>query len=424
MVQDSIKEATSPLNLLDPDRCRVSVVIPSYNHARFLRDAICSVIAQTYHDFEIIVVDDGSTDDTAQVAARYSPSIRYIFQKNAGLSAARNTGIRASTGAYLAFLDADDLWHPDFLARLVPVLDRNPDIGAVYSGSQFVDAHSRVLPQTIVRTVAPNRLHDSLIGGEFFPPCAVLVRKSAFDRVGLFDESLLASEDWDMWLRVSSEFSFDCVSEVLAQYRMHGDNMSRDLERMRASQYQVAEKHFGSPRGDPSAWPKDRQRAFAGIYLWHAWAHYQRRESNLGLEYTSRALTTYPGIAAQLDTFYMLACAEQAPGYLGELESLDLEKNSNRLLSTLSVIFSNPTIPARLRSSRRVAFGMAYFAVGILAYGKRQLGKARFYLAKAVINRPILLLNIQWILTFIKSLLGGRILSVLTQRKHARNFTR
>ncbi|HEX9077055.1 MAG TPA: glycosyltransferase family A protein, partial [Anaerolineae bacterium] len=119
MVQDSIKEATSPFNSPDPDRCRVSVVIPSYNHARYLRDAIRSVIAQTYRDFEIIIVDDGSSDDTPQVVAGFGNAVRYIRQENRGLAGARNTGVRAARGAFIGLLDADDIWMPEYLASML-----------------------------------------------------------------------------------------------------------------------------------------------------------------------------------------------------------------------------------------------------------------------------------------------------------------
>ncbi len=407
-------------NPIDSQPRQISVIIPSYNHANFLGDAIKSVLAQTWQDVEIIVVDDGSTDQTGQVAASFGATVRYIYQSNAGLSAARNTGIRAATGTYIGFLDADDLWRPDFLCTLVPILEGDSTVGAVYCGSQFVDHNARLLPQLLTRTVARDRLHDALINGEFFPPCAVLVRKSVFEAVGLFDERLRASEDWDMWLRVSAAYPFVGIPRVLSLYRMHGDNMSQDLERMRASQLQVVQKHFGAGEGDPAAWTPQRQRAYAGVYLWHALAYYRRGESTLGLDNLKSALLAYPPIAYRLDTFYMLGCLDQPLGYVGDPDTVDLEQNAHRVLTALNVIFSDAASAARLQPHRRRAFGTAFFALGVLAYNQRNRGAARRYLAQAVVQRPTLLTNRQWVLTFAKSCLNSHLLDALIQWKRVK----
>lgn len=403
-----------------PKTPHVSVIIPCYNQAHYLGEAVRSVLGQTCQDFEIIVVDDGSTDNTPQVVASFGKFVRYVYQTNAGLSAARNTGICATTSEYVGFLDADDLWLPDFLRTLVSILNRDQRFEAIYSGSQFVDVDGNLLPQKIMRTVSPDGLHDALIDGEFFPPCTVLARRSVFDKVGLFDVSLNASEDWDMWLRISEKFLFASEPRVLALYRMHGNNMSRDLNRMLESQLQVARKHFGSGEGDPSNWPETRQRAYAGIYLWQGLAYYQRKEPDLGSEYVRMALTTNPGITGSLDTFYMLSCAEQPPGYMGYFELADLERDANRVLTMLDTIFADPNTPVTLRSKRQVAYGMAFFALGLVAYGKRSLGQAREFLTRAVISRPSLLMDKKWILTFIKSLTGNRLLSFLLKWKRTR----
>ncbi|MBI5650359.1 MAG: glycosyltransferase [Chloroflexi bacterium] len=353
---------------------RISVIIPCYNHAHYLGEAIQSARAQTYREVEIIVVDDGSTDHTAQVAAAFGESVRYIYQANAGLAAARNAGIRASTGEYIALLDADDLWHPEFLQTLAAILDRDPALGAVYCGSRFINARGEVLPQVITRTVPANALHDALTGGEFFPPCAVLTRKSVFQRVGFFDETLSASEDWDMWLRVAAQFPFAGISNVLALYRMHGNNMSRDLTRMLDSQLQVACKHFGSMDGDPATWSLAQRRAFAGIYLWQASAYYQRNEPARGAEYARRAIVINPDVARALDPFYALSFADQPPGYVGDLDRVNLDQTARRLQEILDA-----TKQPELRAHHRTAHGTA--------------------------------------LTWLKTLLGKRLLVALIQRK-------
>lgn len=397
---------------------RVSVIIPCYNHARYLSQAIASVLAQTRVAAEIIVIDDGSTDDTAQVAASFGEHIRYLYQPNAGLSAARNAGIRAGKGDYLGFLDADDLWRPDFLRVLVSLLDSDARLGAVYCGSRFVDANANPLSQVITRTVPAERLYDALIDGEFFPPCAVLVRRAVLEHVGLFDEALRASEDWDLWLRVAEQYPFAGTPQTLALYRMHGSNMTRDLEHIHRSQLQVLRKHFGPETGNPETWSGKKQRAFAGVALWQSLARYQRHENDAALQALRQAFIASPDLVKSLDTFYMLGCADQPPGYVGDLETLNLKQNRTNLLYALQTIFSDPTIPARLKTKRRTAYAMAFFALGVLGYRKRDLTAARDDLFRAVIQRPALLWNAQWLSTFAKSLLGVRLLETVVKWKH------
>lgn len=395
----------------------ISIVVPCYNQARYLGQAIESALRQTRPAAEVLVIDDGSTDDTAVVAARYFPNIRYIRQSNQGLSGARNTGIRAAQGDYVGFLDSDDLWLPNFINTLSPMLDANPSLGAVYGGSQFVDESLRPLVQRSTRVVPPNQLHDALVDGEWFPPCCVLARRSAFDRVGLFVEMLRASEDWEMWLRISADYPIAGTSEIVSLYRMHSDNMTRDPERMYQSQLAVARKHFGPDEGDPATWPLDRQRVYAGIYLWQAMAHYRRGEVPAGAQFVKRMLVTSPLRGVSLDTFYALGCADQPIGDMGNVRHLNLEQNARRLLDALSELFAKPGVPTRIESERSTIFGTAYFALGLLAYNSSRLGLARNWLLQGIRYRPDLGSNPQWLGTFAKSMLGTRIRELLRGKK-------
>jgi glycosyltransferase involved in cell wall biosynthesis len=383
-------------------------------------EAIQSALNQTYPAHEVIVVDDGSTDNTSEIVATFGQAVRYIYQPNAGLSAARNTGLREATGDYIGLLDADDLWLPEFLATLVPMLEADASLGAVYGGCRFVDECKNPLPQTTMRVVPPDRVHDTLIDGDFFPPVVVLTRKKCFDRCGLFDESLRASEDWDMWLRVSAEYPLRGTPQIVALYRMHGDNMTRDLERMHESMLAVARKHFGPVHGDSTVCSLQHQRAYAGIYLWRALAHYQRGETCLGREYVRRAMLSSPAMADRLDAFYALGCADQPPGYVGDLKHLNLGQNADRLLEALDAAFSDPGIADELKSKRRLAYSTAYLALGILAYGSRRLGLARGYLIRAAWWRPALLANGRWMSTFVRALLPNPVTDVLRRLRHRR----
>lgn len=391
----------------------VSVVIPAYNQSQFLGEAIRSVITQDYPDTEIIVVDDGSTDETPLVAAQFGERVRYIRQRNGGLSAARNTGIRAARGEYIALLDADDFWQPGFLPEVVRHLDNNHRLGAVHTGQKFVDRQGKPLYQYGVETVPDHRLYDRLLDGEFFGADSVLVRRECFDRVGLFDEELRGSEDWDMWLRVSREFRFAGIPKPLLNYRMHGDNMSADPSYMLRYQLRVVEKHFGKPEGPAASWPIDRQRSYATVYRYAALGYYQRGDAQQGNHFLRLALEANPRLAQSLSLFYELGCADQPLGRRGDLVHLNFEQNASKLLSGLGSIFSQPDISSRLQSQRSTAFAHACLALGLLAYGSDHWPSVRTYLFRALCLDPLLLMNRHMVLTLSRTLLGQRLLQAL-----------
>jgi glycosyltransferase involved in cell wall biosynthesis len=401
---------------------RISVILPCFNTAHYLAEAVQSVLAQTRPADEIIVIDDGSTDNTAQVAAAFTPRVQYIYQPNAGLSAARNTGIKIATGQYIGFLDADDLWHPDFLAMLTDLLEHHADWGAVYSGNLFIDARGKLLSQSVHKVIAAERLHDALVDDLFFPPCAVLVRKTALDAVGSFDESLRACEDWDMWLRISAKYPFGSTPQTLALYRRHGSNMTGDMVRMQENMLAVVRKHFGAAQGNSGSGSSDQQRAFGGVYFRLGLKNYQHKQNETAQAWVKKAFITCPSLTSSLDVFYMLGCADQPAGYVGDVETLHLNENAGNLFATLDSLFADDSIPKALQSKRRSSYAMAYFALGILAYRQRALRQTRAYLLRALLRKPTLLLNFQWSSTFAKSFLGLRLLDSLRAFKRMRPY--
>lgn len=220
----STLQATAPADQGSP---LVSVVIPVYNCERFVGEAIVSALAQSHRPMEIIAVDDGSTDGTRDVLQSFSPSVTVISQKNKGVSAARNAGIAASKGRYIAFLDADDLWHSDKIARQVNLLERYPSAVACYVDHQVIDANGTVLSPTSALfgprcsgTITKDLLEFTMI----VTPSVVMVRRSALDRVGPFRESLKIAEDLNIWLRLSVIGPILYDIETLTSYRRHGSN--------------------------------------------------------------------------------------------------------------------------------------------------------------------------------------------------------
>ncbi len=219
----------------------VSIIIPCYNQGRFLDTAICSALMQQHADLEVIVINDGSTDDTERIARRHEEDSRFrlISQTNAGLPAARNRGIRESRGAFLNFLDSDDWLEPAMVRSLVSVLAENPDYDLAYCDVQIAPPErSPENPYSVgkARQVVNGDIFDSLILGGYFPPQTVLVRRSVLDHIGFFDEALGGHADYDLWLRAAAQGHRALyVDRKLAHYRMHGDNMSLNWTHMQTT---------------------------------------------------------------------------------------------------------------------------------------------------------------------------------------------
>jgi glycosyltransferase involved in cell wall biosynthesis len=207
---------------------KVTVILPTFNRARYVGEAMSSVLRQTMGDLELVVVDDGSTDATADAVARAGDArVRYLHQDHRGISAAMNAGIRAARGAYVARLDSDDVWLADMLEITCGVLDARPEIGLVYGQGQAMDRDGRPLSHLRgMQQRFPGETLRSMLYDDCTCNITVLVRRSCFDRIGLFDESLIANEDWDMWLRLARHASFAYVERVLARFRWHDENLT------------------------------------------------------------------------------------------------------------------------------------------------------------------------------------------------------
>ncbi len=219
----------------------VSVIIPTYNRRALLTEAIDSVLRQTFQDFELVVVDDGSTDGTRDAVISFDdPRVRYLFQTNAGVAAARNWGVASSRAPLIAFLDSDDTWMPEKLRVQVDYLERNPHISLCQTEEVWVRDGRRVNP------AEKHRKHSGWIFRECVPLCivspsAVMMRREAFGALGGFDESLRACEDYDLWLRAALRYEIHTLPEALVTKRGgHADQLSRGfgLDRYRITSLQ------------------------------------------------------------------------------------------------------------------------------------------------------------------------------------------
>jgi glycosyltransferase involved in cell wall biosynthesis len=213
----------------------VSVVTPAYNVAWCVGRAVDSVLAQDYPAREMIVVNDGSTDDTAKVLATYGDTIRVIQQENRGMSAARNAAIRAARGEYIAFLDSDDWWHPGKLSRQVALMQSDPGVGFCSTAARVEDPQGRLVNLWRCRHSRTDILETlfaenaAIAGG-----CsAVMVRRSLLERTGLFDETLRGFEDPDLWMRLAAAAGYACIDEELAVILRREKSVSGNLDAMR-----------------------------------------------------------------------------------------------------------------------------------------------------------------------------------------------
>ncbi|MEI2689491.1 MAG: glycosyltransferase [Anaerolineae bacterium] len=276
---------------------KISVIIPTYNRADMLGDAIASVLAQTYADWELIVVDDGSTDDTGAVVARYSdPRIRYIYQENRKLPGARNTGIRASTGEYIALLDSDDIFLPPKLQLQISAMENDPEVGLIASGWHEVDTQQRIM-----RTVCPWQFQPALDLNQWllgcpFAPSTVLVKRSWLMAAGLFDEDQHYVEDWDLWLRLAyAGCTMAWAPAVVCLYTIHEGNMVNNAARMTEGVLRLFDKFFAQP-DLPQAIIRRKDPIYANAHLHGAVRFLGAGDTSNGRWHLQQALALDPAL--------------------------------------------------------------------------------------------------------------------------------
>lgn len=225
----------------------VSIIITAYNYGVFLKEAIDSALNQTYNHFEVIVVDDGSTDNTPEVVAPYlaDPRLRYIKQDNSGQANAKNRGIIGSKGNFIAFLDADDVWFPRKLEKQMTLFS-DPKVGVVYSKRILIDEQGREIPFEHPKLYRGNVLNQIFINN-FVCFSSSIIRTECFEKYGNFDESLPMAIDYDLWLRIGVNYHFDYVNEPLVKYRFGHGHMSVNKEKRFECAWRVMNAFLQNP---------------------------------------------------------------------------------------------------------------------------------------------------------------------------------
>ncbi len=264
---------------------KVSVIIPVYNGEKYIKQTLFSVFEQTFKDFEVILVDDGSQDKTKEILKKYNKKIRYIYQENKGTAAARNTGIKAAKGEYIAFLDQDDLWLPQKLEEQVRILDKKPKVGLVFCGS-FLLCEGRLIgffhaKLGVTSTIPAKDVFNQLIEENFIPTLTVLLRKETFDKLGFLREDLVGTDDHEMWLRVAEYgYRFEAVRKKLAIYRIHPEAQSRRFKNMYQNTAKIYDQLLKRYRFD-RVQKKKIQQAKKRIYLNYKKGYYWAKSNEL-----------------------------------------------------------------------------------------------------------------------------------------------
>ena len=280
---------------------KVTVIIPTYNALAFLPETLQSVYAQTFTDYEIVVVDDGSVDETlVWLEAHANDKVRVIAQENQGVSVARNRGVAEAKGEFIAFLDADDLWEPDKLAKQLAVFEQNPQVGLVHTGTRILEADGEfggVFGVSVGEGLADVIRYNPIRCGS-----TPMVRRACFDEVGVFDSEIVRSEDWDMWVRIAVSYAFGVVDEPLVIYRQHASNKSKDYTKLLSNMERIVEKIY---KNVPADYQRYKPETYGFIYLHTAWRALYAGDSVHAQEWFYKATKHNPKLLSKKNALHL-----------------------------------------------------------------------------------------------------------------------
>lgn len=267
----------------------ISVLIPTYNRAHLIPKALDSVLQQDFRPLEVLVVDDGSTDDTPRLASSWPPLVRYIQKANGGVSSARNLGIREAKGDWIAFLDSDDWWEPGKLRAQVQALAAQPDARFCYTGGWNVWSDGRRVQYGLA---TPDRLWPAFWYANQVNGSSILAHRQTLLDAGLFDESMRTCEDWDFWVRLNRRVPFVAVPEPYVHTLQQPNSLSMDTARLLADSQIIANKLLNTlPPGPERMY---RQRTMRAVQLYHAAIIEREHGRAFHVQYLIRSLLSMP----------------------------------------------------------------------------------------------------------------------------------
>jgi glycosyltransferase involved in cell wall biosynthesis len=291
----------------------VSVIMPAYNAEPFIPQALERLLNQTFRDVEVLVIDDGSQDQTAALVQAYGPPVDYIHQPHGGVSRARNAGLRRATGQYIAFHDADDVWEPTKLEKQVAVLESRPEIGLCFTSVLVVDRELSPMRVIHARDYADFcealLLYPSVVTGSC---SSAMVRRDVVGAVGGFDPALSIAADWDYWLRLSRLTDFLPIHEPLVKYRQWEGSMSQNLALLEQELLRVLKKFYaGHP---PEKYRRLKSRCFSTQWISLSAAYYRADRVRQSLRCLGQAVCYYPpSLITPFRLIQMVAEAQAVP---------------------------------------------------------------------------------------------------------------
>jgi glycosyltransferase involved in cell wall biosynthesis len=304
---------------------RASLIIPTYNRAHLLPEAVNSALAQTYRDFEVIIIDDGSTDNTREVAQSFPSNVRYVYQENRGSSAAFNKGIELARGEYLAIFADDDMILEKFLEKSVDFLDKHPEAG--FSHGQVLTIDEKGLPLRLHRARGDKTSFirdgkeeiEHLLIRNYIVGCTALFRRSCFGEVGLYNTALRSCEDWDMWIRLARKYAVGYIAEPLAKYRVHTQSLTGhfEAEKVKEDYTVLLDSVFKDAEIGPR-YARLRRKAYYGMYCYLGKVSAERGHRLTGIRYLCQALLTCPWFIFERDGMALITDAAKGfvPGGL------------------------------------------------------------------------------------------------------------
>jgi glycosyltransferase involved in cell wall biosynthesis len=308
---------------------QVTVVITTYNSLKYLPETLDSVLQQTFTDFEVLLVDDGSTDSTVQWASGIvDPRVRLITQENQGVSVARNTGITNACGEYIAFLDGDDIWEPTKLEKQVSYLQANQDVSLVHTWLALINEEGNFIGR-FLNSHAEGNIWEHIIQKNTVVCSSVMVRRCCFEKVGGFDSHLRVAEDWDMWIRIAKCYRFGLLKEPLIRYRQLSNSKSKKYPSRLQDFQRIIEKAFQTAPVE-LLYLKNRSYGQVNLGIARKCLQCQDKNCQMANDFRRKALQYYPQIrfsqeyislslALALIQFFGVARYEQVQTFLYSL---------------------------------------------------------------------------------------------------------
>jgi len=397
---------------------KVTVIIPTYNRREYVQEAIDSVLTQTYTDFEVIVIDDGSVDGTGEaLRTRYGDRIRYVWQENQGESMARNRAIEMTQGTYIAFLDSDDMWLPDKLARQVPVLECQPSAGMVFCQSWIIDASGQRIGERPFGSnlkLSDLSFEEMSFGNRISGPSTTLIRRTALDRIGGFDSQIHFGEDWDLWLRMELHYQFAFIPEPLVLIRRHRGaqcyypSSKRNAQRL-ADHLTLLEKAFAARSGSIPI--NLRHQALA-----HQYAQAFLAEVAVGNATTAREnLQAIVGLAPELlqdHRVFGRLMVNQAAIIAEGADGASFDQSLDYVSKILEHLHA---AGIQDQSFEKTVLADTYAMLGFVAYSRDDIHAARNFLLMAIRYNPSWLQNRGVASVLTRSIVGTNLLNMVQQ---------